>query len=132
MSTTQIIILLVDDDPNFLEIFGSKLRAAGFDVQTAGGGKEVFKKLESLTPDLIVLDVQMPDMSGVEVLKKLKKDPKTAKIKTIFLTNAGTNQEDQAWLDQKFAKEFGALDHIRKSDDLEAITGRIKAIIQGE
>ncbi len=119
------LVFLVDDDPDFLEIFGTKLSAAGFEMVPFQDPQAALEAVEPQQPDLILLDVQMPKLSGIQMMTALKANPRTAGIKVIFLTNSGTNEEGMAWLDQKFAKEVGAMGHIRKSDDLDAITARV-------
>jgi CheY-like chemotaxis protein len=76
---------------------------------------------KSERPDLILLDVQMPEMSGVQVIAKLKLDKETEMMKVVFLTNLGEANPEDSWLDTKFAQETGALGHIKKTDDLDHI-----------
>lgn len=128
--TAQKVVFLVDDELDFLEIFGAKLSAAGFTVVPYQNPQNAIDDAPNRHPDLVILDVQMPQMSGIQVLQKLKANPQTENYKVIFLTNSGTSEEGMEWLDQKFAKDVGALDHIRKSDDLDAITSRIKKILE--
>ena len=60
----QKLILIVDDEPDFLEIFGTKLTTSGFRVETAGNGEEGFKKAKSIKPDLVLMDVKMPGLTA--------------------------------------------------------------------
>lgn len=121
----KFVILLVDDENDFREIMKAKLESSGFVVVEAHNGEEGFKIAKKLNPDLVLLDVRMPKMNGVETLAKIKTDPDTAGLKILFLTNLGEEQENSAWLDDKFAKDAGAVGHIRKTDDLNAIIERI-------
>lgn len=119
-------ILIIDDNKDFLEIFSMKLTQAGFEVTTAVGGEEGFNKAKQLKPDLVLLDVEMPVMNGVETLAKLKADGDTSQLKVIFLTNYGEPQKETTWIDEKFAREAGALDYIKKSEDLATVVDEVK------
>lgn len=129
MNDTQKLILIIDDDKDLREILSVKLQSSGFRVVEAPDGQSGIKKAKETRPDLILLDVRMPGMTGIETLAKMKADPESAGFKVIFLTNLGEAQEENAWIDDKFAKEAGALGHIRKTDDLDKIVARIKEIL---
>lgn len=120
------LILIIDDTADFREIFALKLKAAGYDVIDASGGEEGISKIKASHPDLVLLDMEMPMLNGVDTLIKIKSDPEIKDTKVVFLTSYGEPQEKQAWLDNKFAEELGAMDYIRKTDDLDKIVGRIK------
>ena len=122
-------ILIVDDNKDFLEIFSIKLAGAGFEVITANSGKEGIAKAKEIKPDLILLDVEMPEMSGVETLYNLKQDGDTKDMKVVFLTNYGEPQKETSWIDEKFAREAGALDYIKKSENLEKIVDEVKKVL---
>ncbi len=79
-------IMVVDDNPDLVTIIKTILEVKGFGVQTAQNGKEVFNLLGEQKPDLIILDIMMPQMDGLEVLTRLKGDPDTASIPVILLT----------------------------------------------
>lgn len=123
-------ILIIDDNKDFLEIFSTKLKASGYEVKTAGGGKEGIIEAKTFKPDLILLDVEMPEMGGVEALSKIKSDPELSNIKISFLTNYGEPQKEISWIDEKFAREVGAMDYIRKSDDLTNIVKEVQNILK--
>src|SRR3989344_6066610 len=129
MSLKQTI-LIIDDNKDFLEIFSMKLGSAGFEGTTATGGEEGFALAKKLRPDLILLDVEMPVMNGVETLMKLKADGDTAPLKVIFLTNYGEPQKETTWIDEKFAREAGAIDYIKKSEDLNSIVEEVKKLLK--
>ena len=103
-------ILLADDDPLIVKMYHTKLTHDGFNVITAHNGEEVLFKLRQEKPDLILLDVMMPKMNGVETLKALKDEAKTRHIPVIILTNLGDKNEDA-----ENAKKLGALDYLVKS-----------------
>ena len=121
-------ILIIDDNPSFREIFSAKLEAAGFSVYVADGGESGIKKAEEVAPNLILLDIEMPGMTGIQVMSKLKASLGLEKIKVVFLTNHGESGENDSWLDKKFAGEIGAYGYIRKTDDLDSIVKEIKII----
>ncbi len=79
-------IMVVDDHPDLVEILRITLESKGFNVRCAYSGKELLAVLEKEKPDLILLDIMMPQMDGLEVLTRLKENPDTASIPVIFLT----------------------------------------------
>ena len=121
----KYVILLVDDDADFRDILKAKLESGGFVIFEAVDGEDGLKKIRSSKPDLVVMDVQMPKMNGVEALSKIKVDPDILGTKVIFVTNYGENDPNDN-IDDKFAMEAGALGHIRKTEDLGVIVERIK------
>lgn len=128
-SNGKYTILLVDDDNSFREIIKTKLEAAGFVLEEADNGEDGFEKTKQMKPDLVLMDVQMPKMNGIETLSKIKADSEIAATKVIFLTNYGEANTADAQLDDKFAKDIGAIGHLRKTDDLDLIVGRIKQVL---
>ncbi len=86
-------ILLVEDDPFLIDIYTTKLKESGFFVEVAQGGESVFRKIEEKKPDLIVLDIVLPQIDGWEILRKIKKDGKLKDIKVIILSNLGQKAE---------------------------------------
>ena len=78
------VVLLVDDDDNLREIIKAKLEAAGFSVAEAKDGEDGLRKTKEIRPDLVLMDVQMPKMNGIESLSKIKSDPDIASTKVIF------------------------------------------------
>src|SRR5260370_2629879 len=79
--------LLVEDDPSVLEMYRLKLELDGYRVNTALDGEEGLKKASELTPDIIFLDIRLPKMDGLEVLRKLRAQEKTREIPVIILSN---------------------------------------------
>jgi CheY-like chemotaxis protein len=86
-------VLVVDDNPDSLTIIRTILEAHGFRVAVALSGPEALQKLEGDLPDVVLLDVMMPEMSGLEVLDRLKNDSRTARMPVILVT-AKTQDED--------------------------------------
>ncbi len=86
-------ILVVDDDPDVVAIIKGILRSGEYDIQSVCRGREVFARLEQKRPDLIILDIKMPEMDGFQVLKRLKAAPETSSIPVILLTGKGQYQD---------------------------------------
>lgn len=118
-------ILIVDDEKDFREIMATKLNAAGFEVTQAASGQEALAKVKEVKPHLVLMDVKMPGMSGIETLSRMRADPESADFRVLFLTSYGEPTDAAAFVDEKFAKEFGAIGHIKKSDDLDKIVQKI-------
>ena len=121
------VVLVIDDDDDFREIFSTKLKAAGLAVETAPGGAAGLEKAEEVKPKLIMLDMQMPKLSGADVLLKLKESKKTKDAIVVFLTSYG----DEAMLEQErlIYSQMGARDYIKKTDDLDALVEKVKSYL---
>ena len=126
-------ILLIDDEKNILLMVKNRLTANGFDVITASSGSEGIEKARNEAPNLIVLDVLMPDMNGKEVCRILKTKDSTAKIPIIFLTCKDTIEdkmaEYQAGGECHIAKPFNAVEMVEK---IERTLANIKDFEQKE
>ncbi|MEV0585141.1 fused response regulator/phosphatase [Nonomuraea sp. NPDC050310] len=92
----QATVLVVDDTPTKLYILSSWLRRAGHHVVEATGGLEALEKVRSVRPDLVVLDVRLPDLSGYEVCERIKADPATSAIPVIQISGAAVTAADRA------------------------------------
>lgn len=125
----QPLILIVDDDPNFREIFSVKLSAAGFRTETADGGEAGIEKVKSLHPNLVLMDVNMPIMDGPTTFMKLHEDPATKDVRVAFLTNLGDPRLDLQEVDKKFSADFGAQAYLKKTDSLDALVGQVKTLL---
>lgn len=90
---TKKTILIADDDPDVVTVVKKILQGGGYEVRCAYSGREVLAWLQEERPDLIILDVKMPEMDGFEVLKRLKTDPATSSIPVILLTGKGQYQD---------------------------------------
>jgi two-component system sensor histidine kinase/response regulator len=93
-------VLIVDDNPDILEILKLRLKASGFDVVSASNGKIAIKKAEEENPNLIIMDVIMPEMNGFEACKHLKANPKTKDIPVIMLTSLANEKDLTKGLEQ--------------------------------
>ncbi len=113
-------ILIVDDIPDNIRFLSSFLLDQGYEVRKAISGQMALKTVQALPPDLILLDVNLPDISGYEVCHALKQDPSTATIPILFLS-AGNEAIDKVKAFQK-----GAVDYITKPFYLEEVLVRIQ------
>jgi two-component system phosphate regulon response regulator PhoB len=116
-------ILVVDDEPEAVELLDFNLRQAGYAVTTAGDGAEALKKARTQSPDMIVLDVMLPEMDGFEICKSLRLDSATAKIPIIMLTAKA------AEIDRVLGLELGADDYLTKPFSPRELLLRIKKIL---
>lgn len=91
-------ILVAEDEKDIRELIAFTLRFAGFDVLTATNGVEAIEMAEAEKPDLVILDVRMPKMSGYEACRRLKENPQTAKLPVVFLSAKGQDSEIQQGL----------------------------------
>jgi two-component system, OmpR family, alkaline phosphatase synthesis response regulator PhoP len=118
-------ILLIDDEKDILEVLGTRLVLAGFEVLKAQTGFDGIQKARKEIPDLIVLDIVMPDMGGEEVSEELKLDPKTADIPVIFLTCLYTKQEEK-----KVGHAVGKNIFVAKPYDVKELLDLIRSALK--
>lgn len=120
-------ILLVDDDPLLVRMYQKKMENDGYEVETANDGDMALEKVAKFKPDLILLDIMMPNVNGYEVLTQLKKTKGTAKIPVILLTNVGSSDEDV-----EKGMELGAVAYLVKAGNRpSAIVSKVKEILGG-
>lgn len=117
-------ILVVDDDPDILQFVRLNLELDGFDVDLAGGGREALERASEAPPDLMLLDVMMPEIDGLTVLRRLRSDPATANIPVIVLTARSLAEDRVKGLD------LGADDYITKPFDLEELIARVRTVLR--
>jgi DNA-binding response OmpR family regulator len=79
-------ILVVDDEPEIVEIVRTNLEGSGYDVSEAANGVDALRRLKLVRPDLVILDVLMPEMNGWEVLRRIRRDPQSTRTPVIMLT----------------------------------------------
>lgn len=122
-------ILLVDDDVDFVEATKLILESKSYDVIVAYDGKEGLKKVQTEQPNLIILDVMMPETDGYEVCAKLKSDPRFKHIPVLLLTAVG-----DAISTTKYTKEMGmkieAEDYIPKPVELNELVERVENLFR--
>ncbi len=87
-------ILLVEDDSFILDIYGNQLKKEGYAVDIANDGEMALEKLQNSVPDLLLLDIGLPGIDGWEVLKRLRRDPRTQDLKVVIISN--NDKEDGA------------------------------------
>jgi len=116
-------ILVVDDEKDIVDLLSYNLSKEGFAVITARNGKEALEKVKQ-KPELIILDVMMPEMNGLQVIQELKKDKKTASIPVLLLTAKGSETDEIVGL------EIGADDYIVKPVKIGKIVARVHAVLR--
>jgi CheY-like chemotaxis protein len=117
-------IMVVDDEESLIELVKAVLEHEGFDVIPAMNGEECLEKLGMVKPDLILLDMMMPGMSGREVCEKIRENPSTKDMKIAFLTVAKFSDVGKDSL-----KKMNVLDYITKPFDNEDLVRRVKKLV---
>jgi len=121
---TKEKILVVEDDEDILQLLTFTFESAGFDVRTAANGRDGLVRAMDFRPDLIVLDLMLPGMSGLEVCKELRRLPEVASIPVIMLTARGEE------VDRIVGLELGADDYLVKPFSPRELVLRIHAILR--
>jgi two-component system phosphate regulon response regulator PhoB len=117
-------ILVVDDESEAVELVEFNLKQSGYEVVTAADGEEALKKAKLNSPALVVLDLMLPEIDGLEVCKLLRRDPATAQIPILMLTAKA------AEIDRVLGLEIGADDYVTKPFSPRELVLRIKKILQ--
>jgi two-component system phosphate regulon response regulator PhoB len=117
-------ILVIDDEPDVVDLIAFNLQAAGFKVSAADHGAAGLAKARAELPDLIILDLMLPRLSGTEVCKQLKRDPATAAIPVIMLTAKGEE------VDRILGLELGADDYVTKPFSPRELNLRVQSILR--
>ncbi len=124
MKSSDYTILLVDDEPDILEFIGYNLRKEGFRVYTANNGKQAITMAEEIHPHLILLDVMMPEMDGIETCEELRKHNTLSNTLIAFLTARGEDYSQIAGFDA------GGDDYITKPIKPKVLISRVKALLK--
>ncbi|GGZ56196.1 MULTISPECIES: response regulator transcription factor [Mesonia] len=124
MEKQDITILLVDDEPDILEIVGYNLSSEGYQVITAENGIKAVKLAKKKKPDLIILDVMMPEMDGIEACEQIRKIPELQNTIITFLTARGEDYSQVAGFDA------GADDYITKPIKPKLLISKVKALLR--
>lgn len=124
MKKKEIRILLVDDEPDILEIVGYNLSSEGYDVSTASNGVKAIAAAKKHLPHLIILDVMMPEMDGIEACEKIRKIPELSETIITFLTARGEDYSQVAGF------EAGADDYITKPIKPKVLISKVKALLR--
>ncbi|QAA81820.1 response regulator transcription factor [Aequorivita sp. H23M31] len=124
MKNKDITILLVDDEPDIIEIVRYNLTAQGYKVKTAENGLEAISIAKKTKPQLILLDVMMPKMNGMEACRKIREVPELSETIIAFLTARGEEYSELAGFDA------GADDYITKPIKPKVLVGRVKGLLR--
>ncbi|MRI01857.1 response regulator [Kriegella sp. EG-1] len=124
MKKKDIKILLVDDEPDILEIISYNLEAEGYQVFTAKNGQEGVMKAKKRKPHLVILDVMMPEMDGIEACEQMRKMPSLENTLITFLTARGEDYSQVAGFDA------GADDYITKPIKPKVLVSKVKALLR--
>ena len=115
-------LLVVDDEPNIVELLSASLRFAGFEVETAAGGLEAVETARTYRPDLLVLDVMMPGLDGFGVVRRLRQEG--VRTPVVFLTAKDATEDKVTGL------TLGGDDYVTKPFSLEEVVARIRAVLR--
>lgn len=119
-------ILLIEDDPVLVKMYLRKFEKDGFKVETAMDGQTAIDMVARLMPNIILLDIMLPRVDGLEVLRVIKENPKTKDIPVVLSTNLGGDE-----LDREKGIKMGAVDYLVKSEVTPAqIVAKIKSYIK--
>jgi two-component system alkaline phosphatase synthesis response regulator PhoP len=124
MKNKNTKILLVDDEPDILEIVGYNLAQEGYQIFTASNGKEAIFKAKKEIPDLIIMDVMMPEMDGMEACENIRKIPELSNVIITFLTARSEDYSQVAGFD------VGADDYITKPIKPKLLVSKVKALLR--
>ncbi len=124
MKKAQTKILLVDDEPDILEIVGYNLTQEGYQIVTASNGKEAIAKAKKELPDLIIMDVMMPEMDGMEACENIRNIPELSNVIITFLTARNEDYSQMAGFD------VGADDYIAKPIKPKLLVSKVKALLR--
>ena len=117
-------VLVVDDIPANVRLLSGILKVAGYEVVTAGGGEEGLQQVQATSPDVVLLDIMMPDMDGFEVCRRIKANPETSWLPVVIVTAL------QETADRVAAIEAGADDFLTKPVDEVEVEARVKSLVR--
>ena len=118
-------IMIVDDEESIRELVNAVLSLENFEVIAVESGQECLEKLKEVKPDLILMDMMMPDMSGRETIEKIRENPKTKNLKVAFLTVARFSETGKDTLEK-----MNVLDYITKPFDNDDLVKRVKKLVK--
>ena len=118
--TEKARILIVEDDLDLAEMLNAYFRVQGYDVSTAAWGEDAVRVSKEIAPDLVVLDIRLPDIDGYEVCRRIRTNRRTASIPVIFLT------EKRDRVDKLAGLELGVVDYITKPFDIQELRLRVR------
>jgi DNA-binding response OmpR family regulator len=117
-------ILLVDDEPDILFTVKKRLQVNGFEVETAQNGVIALEKVNTFSPDAVILDVMMPEINGYQVCRTLRENPETESLPVIMLT-AKAQESDKFW-----GEEVGATYYVTKPFDDKELVATVKQALK--
>jgi DNA-binding response OmpR family regulator len=120
VAASKPFILIVEDDPDVADMLTAYFQAQGYEVLTVNWGKDALKAGRARRPDLVILDIRLPDMDGYEIARRLRGNRRTADVPIIFLT------ERRARADRLHGLELGADDYITKPFDIQELRLRVR------
>jgi phosphate regulon transcriptional regulator PhoB len=117
-------VLIVEDEPDIRDLLAFHLEREGFQVVQARTGAEALRQIRAAPPDLVVLDLMLPELDGLEVCRRLRRDPTTATLPIVMLTARGDE------VDRVLGLELGADDYIVKPFSPKEVVARIRAVLR--
>jgi two-component system phosphate regulon response regulator PhoB len=117
-------VLLVDDEKDLLSLLDFNLRAAGYETALATTGEQAMSHLRRRVPDLVLLDLMLPDVAGTELCRQIKADPRTRHVPVVMLTAKGEE------VDRVVGFELGADDYVTKPFSVRELLLRLKAVLR--
>ena len=117
------VVLIIDDSPTELHLFQNMLEKAGFDTLVADSGEEGLRQAKTALPDCILMDIIMPGMNGFQATRRLTRDPKTASIPIIMITNKD-QETDKIW-----GMRQGAVEYLVKPVADKELVAKIKTVM---
>ena len=117
-------VLIVEDEPDIRELVVHHLKREGYQVSAASSGEEALRQVQAAPPDLVILDLMMPAMNGLEVCRRLRQDPSTVSLPIVMLTAKGDE------VDRVLGLEIGADDYVSKPFSPRELLARIRAVVR--
>lgn len=124
MTWTVPAILIVEDERDVQTVLDFNLKAEGFETMRASNGEEAFAWLRARVPDLVLLDLMLPDVSGTEICRRIKADPRTSAVPVVVLSARGEE------VDRVVGFELGADDYVRKPFSVRELILRLRAVLR--
>lgn len=131
MTAEKPRVLLVDDDPNLVKILSKRLEVVGFDVHSASDGKMAIEKASAEQPDVLILDLAIPERSGLEVCSAIRKDPRCRNVRIVLYS--GREEDDvlaRFKQDQDLLQKWGADAFVNKADGTEVLIREVKRALE--
>jgi DNA-binding response OmpR family regulator len=117
-------VLIVEDEPDIRALVVHHLKREGYQVSAASSGEEALRQVQAAPPDLVILDLMMPAMDGLEVCRRLRQDPATAMLPIVMLTAKGDE------VDRVLGLEIGADDYVVKPFSPKELLARVRAVLR--